>query len=437
MFSAPDSSNFAIHIPPIQKSNRALIGLYDKLLTSREYVATKPVQDAISAQITSIGSAGQIKMPSQLPNDESVVASIFQNSAVEILFDFSLRERRYQVLFYVDRRDVGEQAPAEIRQKYKMYLDAMMVWIDVVTSPSASNACIDSATIYIYLTALEKTVPSVSVDQPNIIGETNVNSAFTFSCPRDGEMVVYRKEEWFKCFIHETFHLFGLDFSDHVTQSVTESCSSMLSLFHVQSDVRLYEAYSEFWARVINAMFCGAFVNNSTENTMAVLHQEPAVHKIFLTRFHNYMRVEVKHSLFQMAKVLDVFDLDYEDIVSNAFERKSRSFTRYKESSNVLAYYIISTVLLNNYGQFIAWCDDHRAGPGQPIFQFDNEPPLESVDELCEFVKRKYKARSFVDNATLGQEYFNKLKLRLRKKHEPALARAIRNLKMSAIACFE
>ena len=28
------------------------------------------------------------------------------------------------------------------------------------------------------------------------------------------EIIIFRNEEWFKVFVHETFHLFGVDFSN-------------------------------------------------------------------------------------------------------------------------------------------------------------------------------------------------------------------------------
>jgi hypothetical protein len=34
--------------------------------------------------------------------------------------------------------------------------------------------------------------------------------------------------------------------------------------------------------------------------------------------------------------------------------------TLYKEDSNVLSYYIISTIMMNNYQGFLGWCNENN-----------------------------------------------------------------------------
>ena len=113
--------------------------------------------------------------------------------------------------------------------------------------------------MYIYHTSLLKMLPSTNIE---ILNETHVNTAFTRTCPKDSEIVVFRKEEWFKVFIHETFHNFGLDFSD---MELTTCNTKILSIFPVNSDVNLYEAYTEFWARLMNVLFC-SYINMKNKN---------------------------------------------------------------------------------------------------------------------------------------------------------------------------
>jgi L-rhamnose isomerase len=74
--------------------------------------------------------------------------------------------------------------------------------------------------IYIYHTSLLKILPNTNVD---ILNENNVNTAFTRTCPSNSEIVVFRKEEWFKVFIHETFHSFGIDFASMNTSTKSDA----------------------------------------------------------------------------------------------------------------------------------------------------------------------------------------------------------------------
>jgi hypothetical protein len=56
--------------------------------------------------------------------------------------------------------------------------------------------------------------------------------------------------------MHETFHSFGLDFSERHSQN--ESNQIILSLFPAvdkKTDIRLFETYCEMWAEIFNLMF--------------------------------------------------------------------------------------------------------------------------------------------------------------------------------------
>ena len=64
-----------------------------------------------------------------------------------------------------------------------------------------------------------------------ILDTNHVNTAFAYQCSPEGEIVIYREEEWMKVFIHETFHSFGLDLNQ---QSVQILKSKIKNLFDVQ-----------------------------------------------------------------------------------------------------------------------------------------------------------------------------------------------------------
>ena len=60
------------------------------------------------------------------------------------------------------------------------------------------------------MTPFKKKLPENDYE---ILSPTHCNSAVTTSCIRNGEICIYRKEEFLKVLIHESFHIFGLDFS--------------------------------------------------------------------------------------------------------------------------------------------------------------------------------------------------------------------------------
>ena len=111
---------------------------------------------------------------------------------------------------------------------------------------------------------------------------------FTTTCPKDSEIVIFRKEEWFKVLIHESFHNFALDFSDMNTYECTKD---ILSIFPVNSEVNLYESYTEFWAEIMNALFCSFFNLKSKTNF-----------DDFLSNFEFFINFERTYSFFQLVK---------------------------------------------------------------------------------------------------------------------------------------
>ena len=173
------------------------------------------------------------------------------------------------------------------------------------------------------MTSLKKELPK---SENIILEQTHVNTAYTTVCPKDSEIIIYRKEEWFKVFIHESFHNFALDFSGMDTKEVHEN---ILNLFQVNSEVNLFESYTEFWAEIINAIFC----------SFLLIHDKNDVNG-FLKNVEYFVNMEINFSFFQMVKALNHMGLKYEDIVGKKNEK-------YKENTNVLAYYVIKTILLN------------------------------------------------------------------------------------------
>ena len=197
------------------------------------------------------------------------------------------------------------------------------MWLYILNIYS-SRECANTLTIYFYFTSLEKSLPNSNI---HILDEINVNTAFTTTCPKDSEIVVFRKEEWFKVFIHETFHNFGLDFS---AMNNNEINNCILNIFKVESLVNSYEAYTEFWAEIINASFC-SFHSIKNKNDV----------NEFLSNTEFYINFERTYSFFQLVKTLDFMGLSYSDMYSKSKHSIILRENLYKENTNVLSYYII------------------------------------------------------------------------------------------------
>ena len=63
----------------------------------------------------------------------------------------------------------------------------------------------------------------------------------------------------------------------------------------------------------------------------------------------------------------------------------------YREKTNVLAYYIVKTILLFNHVDFLNWCDRNN---GLSMIQFRNTRL--NLMEFARFIEQKYKNRNLL-----------------------------------------
>ena len=120
-----------------------------------------------------------------------------------INYKIEIDSRTFSLYFYIYNDD-------EILNNIDNYVKNVFIWLYIGNEYINKN-CSNYTNIYIYLTPFLKKLPSKS---NKILDHNNVNTAFTMSgCNKKGEIIIYRKEEWFKVLIHECFHSFDFDFS--------------------------------------------------------------------------------------------------------------------------------------------------------------------------------------------------------------------------------
>lgn len=280
-------------------------------------------------------------------------------------------------------------------KKYNKYVQNILTWLYVVNqyaqkSKTGKFSCVNNLTIYIYHTSLTK---QINEKNPKIFGENEANTAFTRCCPQDAEIVIFREEEWFKVFIHETFHTFGLDFS---ATDNTNCRVKMTKIFNVQSDVNLFEAYTECWARIIYCIF-GAFFNNN------MIMSKTSKQK-FLKDVVKYIYEEQLFSMVQMVKILNHMNLTYDMLITDKVNKY------YNENTNILAYYIITTILLYNYQDFIHWCVNNNS----TLLKFNNIIP--NQNKFCQFIEKRYKLPIFIKHVKITEKYVQSIPINNKTK---------------------
>ena len=370
-----------------KKTDAILKDIYDEIKRGVSYVnAIKGNKGNTFYKLTikKITNKAQIIWPVTFSPDAftpEVKKHIYENSNNVLTYKFNMFDRNISIIFIIKDKIVDA-----LIETYNKYVDYMLVWLYIADIHS-SKKCVKQLKIFIYHTSLLKQLPKTNMQ---ILNQNNANTGFCMSCPVDSEIVVFRKEEWFKVFIHETFHNFGLDFS---SMDVSLYNKKILQLFPVNSQVNLFESYTEFWGRIINASFC-SFINMKNKNDIDE----------FFINTEYYINLEKNFAFFQMIKILDFMVLSYNDLYKKTVVSENVRRTQYKENTNILSYYVLTTILLNNYQDFLSWCDTNNTS----LLNFKKTPT--HINNFCAFIEKKYKTKNMLDGIKCIEKIFYNMK---------------------------
>jgi hypothetical protein len=313
---------------------------------------------------------------------------------------FSINGRKITIHLVYEYKE-GSRRPA-IKKMFADIWHRVYLLIHLLSGYSRTQ-CSQTLSVYLYLTSLKKTLSDCDGDC--IIGEDNANTAFTFACKLKNEVYLYRKEEWFKVLAHELFHSLGLDFSEY---DCTELEKQIFEIFPVKVDLRLYEAYTELWGELINAMFIAYF---------SVSNREP---EKTVRKLENLLYQERMFSVYQASKVLTHFGMSYDDLYS----KNHHSLQSYKETTPVLSYYIIKNILMFHIGAFMEWCIKHN---GSSI-EFNKTDIGSNMDHFVTFIREHYNSRELVESMDHARTWFLKQEKNQRSDKVP-----ITTLRMSLL----
>jgi hypothetical protein len=159
----------------------------------------------------------------------------------------------------------------------------------------------------ILLTSAKKFYP-----ENRIFGQSHLNTGYSTG----DKIVVFRKEEWFKVFIHELFHYNDFDKS----LRGIESSTPIQTAFNLRHAIMVNESYCEVSARVIQCCFLSAITNFPVDYLF---------------------EIERQHSLQNMVNVLHHMNMNYEYFFKHH---------KFKEDTNAFAYVVIGGILMHaNY----------------------------------------------------------------------------------------
>lgn len=299
-------------------------------------------------------------------------------------YEFSIgsQDSNHKINVYLSSLKSDVKQFPRVLKKIKIWIYTLIHFIKELCSPNIN--------IYLYFTDHKKKLPDSS---NTIIDETNANTAFTFACNMkrtSNDIYVYRTEEWFKVLIHETFHTFGLDFS---AKNQTRLNEMIHSVFPVKNDPAFYETYTEVWAEILNIMVI----------TLNIKNEDSRFDKMEKMVFY-----ESLFSQFQCAKILDFMDIEYYQLWGKDAKSIEKRNEKYKENTNIMAYFIFKSAVFYKINDFVEWCIQHNNNSlnfngknDVKFFKFllkiyNQADYIQTIQNMKEFIAKQSNKQQFV-----------------------------------------
>jgi hypothetical protein len=381
---------------------------FTDIIKADNYITSNILKN-ISYTINKIDNSNDIKYPNIY--NTPVFSGGFRehinnNTNYEILYKCHLLNKFYKFYFYIDNHNININ-------EFNQCVKYMLLWLFILNTYD-KNICSSNLTIFLYFTNKNKLLPNSNII---VLDKQHVNTAYTVDCIKKSEIVIYRKEEWFKVFLHETMHNFSFDFS---SMNLHIFDKQMISLFPIHIEFNVFESYCEMWARIINIMFCSYnSLNASTDNMGNIIHEINEKNRLnsLFNHFYLYsevlLQIERIFSFYQCNKVLKFMGLTYENLYNNDETSIMLRKQLYRENTNVFSYYILTALFFNNYIDFIKWCYNNNTNhththDNNKFIKFNRTS--ENLNQYFSLIKKKYNDKKFIQNLNNIQLILNKNK---------------------------
>lgn len=288
-------------------------------------------------------------------------------------YDYIYKTRVFRLYFVIFK-----DFPIDFNDLQKLVFAMLRWFIIIIDSQPLKKRCGERTDVYCYLTPFKKELPDFN-SRSNTITYDNANSAITTSCIKTNEICIFRYEEIFKVFIHETFHSFDLDFS-YMDEEILRILKEKISkIYFIKSEFNLYETYSEIWAELMNILFI--YVDKYNRLSYKFLEQ--------------LIKEQVIFSLLQTSKILLHYGLDYNDIISN-----KGSILKYKENTNVFSYYILKSLIIYYWSDFLEWCYENNK-----VSTLKFTSTKKNLNDFYLFIERIYNSTDYLYSIDKVFEY--------------------------------
>jgi hypothetical protein len=296
---------------------------------------------------------------------------ILNEQSVAVTYHFKVDERTITLHFVV----FNKRKPDLNMRKLRGHATRVCALMHLVSMHASRATCSSALNIFIYMTKFKKRFPLVKGEA---FDTEHANTGMAHHCTKTNDIVVYRKEEWFKVLIHESFHAFGLSFIESdMPEGVDAAMQRLLQrTYAISHPVRVYETYCEIWARILNVMFaCFAPSSHISSSSSSSSSRDPVLNmklNAFAECVIQGLHRDARHALQQSAKIMHHMGIPHAVMMDPTKENRAIVAEKYRENTNVFAYYVMTCALQHSPDVFLVWC--HKNNPKARMLQFHTIP---------------------------------------------------------------
>jgi len=373
--------------------HKAFKGLYSDMQRSFAECGSNQFEPTT---VKTVDSSMQLPLPADMrrrlvsngPSDEFFPAEIqrhiLNERSISISYKFSAGGRAVSLHFVVFNKRIEKLNMNEMATKARR----VCALLHLVSLHANRATCSSTLNIFIYMTEFKKLFPT---RKGEAFESEHANTGLSYHCARNNDVVVYRQEEWFKVLIHELFHAFGLSFiegdlpdgADAAMQTVLQKT------YAISHPVRIYETYCEIWARILNVVFACFSDGNGSKCMYSDVDLA-----VFGDCVMNGLRKDAAHALHQCAKIMHHMGIPSRVLLNPTDENRAIVAEKYRENTNVFAYYVLTCALQHSHELFLEWCYKNNPNtdkkPRANVMQFrTNRSNFNSFMELLHHSKAR------------------------------------------------
>lgn len=265
--------------------------------------------------ISSLNLIENFNINTYLSNNEFTSEGIHNSIIKDIKYGYEIISDNNTIIYFTKTKIINSKIPVIITHMFTIIKILKILF----------NRSDNHQKVTYFETYNKKTFPK---NNKIILGPHEVNSGLTFlDFHKNGDIILYRKEEILKVLIHELIH------SNLIDQKIifSNKIKNFSDMFCVKYNILLNEAFTESFATLINIFYIH-IINNLDKDMLNIM-------------FKN----ELRYSTYICSKIIKYYDIKkIEDIIKD----KNNCTNNFPQKTNVFAYYILKNILLQNYISF-------------------------------------------------------------------------------------